>query len=682
MIIEDIKEVFNKSNNELDSSTFSELLGIEKEQAEEILKQGCVHNILFEPIREKYSLISQFSQENVKEFQEFLNRFFSDVGAVGEIKRYADVPVSPVSEIQIKKPVYDGIEKISYSPLEINKIFKIYIAKIGEGHSDIFIITNPNENLFLGLNELRLKKMNFLDLRKIAQNKNILPDVNILLTRSQREKLKNKYGELDLEKLIIGDEIFFFKKIPATSDENLIEVVKKFGFDKINNDFLEENSILDKSLKYIWRINLLNFGNKCQPEISKYNNHSILITNTKTGKSTHYNKISDLKFDSAKSAGLIGFSTADRTNEGSLNNQYQMAVLDDFASANYEKEILDNLPSILENGKALISKGKEKNLTKCSSIFSLTTNSNPKSSEKDLMLEFSKIITKLSETPQRLGSRFGLVLFGNKFLAVKSKGETEFLREDIKINEFITKQIFEKLSVFAGKLIEKEDVQKFLEKENNEYKKLIEEILKNGSLFGDLRDFWKSTIAGYRHQNGFALKQGIVDYFIHNNEKLIEILKGEEVGIEDIKEILEYSKENLKQLNDLNLKSLRNLAQVSQSEKEYLKNRFKGIKQDYLKELVKATFKLLREKPNKRSQTIKINELEDYLDKNSKWYGSPSKILEKIPQNLERINREISIFELELLKQEEEIFIQIYDRALEISYTKLGENGEFGENGE
>jgi len=683
MKIEEIQQVFEDCKNELKPTTFASLLGIEIEKAEEILKQGEVFSVFFEPIKNKYSLISPLPKENVKEFQEFLDKFFSDVGAVGKIKIYSDIPITPESEIKIQKQVYDGIETKNFSPLEINKVFKIYQGKIGEGHKNIFIIIESQENLFGGLNDLRLKKINYLDLKRLAQEKEILPEPSLFLTKKQEDKLKKIYGELNLEILIQKDEILVFKKIQATSADNLIEAIKTLSFEKILNDFLEENSTLDKNLKYVWRKNNLTFGNKCNPEFSKYNDHEILETNTKTGKTTQYEKASpELKFDSGTASGLVGFSTADITNEGSINSQFKKVILDDFAQANYQKEILDNMPTLLENGRMLITKGKQKNLTKCSSAFSLTTNPNPKATEKELMLEFSKILRRLTETPQRIGSRFALTLFGNDFKPVQSKEKIEFSKKDINVNNLIAKQIFFGISNFAGELLENEEIIVWLEKENSEYKKLITEILKNGTLFGDLKDYWKSTIGGYRHQRGFSLKQGIIDYFINNKKNLIGLLKGEMEPLQ-VKEILNFAEENLNQLNDLNLMSLRNLSQVSQSEKDYLKSRFEGLKQEYLKAILKAVFKMLREKPDKRGTLITISEIGDFLESKS-YYSAPSKILEKLPQNLDRINREISIFGIEVLEREDIKMIQIYKNALEMAFslTKSWEDGENGEDGE
>ena len=593
---------------------------------------------------------------------------------VKEVNSYNDIPINPEIKLNINSLIFEGIEKINLSPLKINRIYRIFNATLGKGHSKIFIITNPNENLNQGFQDLRLRKIDFNDLYKsyCKEKDFLLPNKKNIFNK---ETIK-KYAEDDLKSFEIFEkefekhksQTFFYEKIEATTNSSIIKAIKNFGFEKLLNNFIFENGSIDNNLYYVFRIGMLNFGNEYHKEVSKYNNHNLIITNTKTGKTTQLEKQTELKYDSATGSRLLGYSTGERSFEGDIQQQYKQIVLDDFSSANYQKEILDCLPSILENGKSLIGKGKKKILTECSSTFTLTTNSNKAIGEQELVLEFSKILNKLSETPQRIGSRFACVLFGNDFEEAITK-DFILTKKEIEINKFLVKQIFEILSEFLITLKENLEIEKFLETKNSKWENLIQNISKNEkNFYGELRDFWESTKAGDRHHRGFALKQGVIDFFLDNEEKIILLIENKlELTQEDKKKIIKLSEENLERLNDLNFQSLRNIIKAQKSEAEYNNLRFKDLTL-YVKELINATYKLIIDKPKEREKLIPFSMLNDYLDKNNTRYSNQARLLQAIPKKYQRINRDLKIFHMELLDKQGVFFIQTHKGILDNAY--------------
>jgi len=609
---------------------------------------------------------------------------------IKEVNCYEDIPINPETSLNIFNPLFEGVEKISLNPLQVSKRYKIYKAIFGIGQNPIFIITKPNEFLNQGFQDLRLRKIDFEDLFKFyCQGKNsLLPDKNKVFEK----EILNKYAEEGLSTIDIFKKeferykkrAFFYEKIKPTTNSNLIKAIQKMSFDKMLKDFILENGQIDKRLQYAFRVGLLNFGNEYHKGVSKYNNHNLIITNTKTGKSTQLEKQTKLKYDSATANRLLGYSTGEKSFEGDIQGQYKQIVLDDFSSANYQKEILDSLPSILENGKSLIGKGKKQILTECSSQFTLTTNSNKAIEEKQLVLEFVKIINRLSETPQRIGSRFSCVLFGNDFEEAQTK-EFYLSKKEIEINKFLVEQIFEELSEFFIKLLDNSEIEKFLESKNLNYRETIQGVSRNEhNFFGELKDFWESTISGDRHQRGFALKQGLIDYFIENQEKLVLLLENKlEFSKQDINKIIELSEENLDRLNDLNFQSLRNIIKAQKTEGDYLNLRFKGLRQEYLKAIIKGLYKLIRSSPEQRKELIPLIMLNDYLDKTEPVYNRIGKVQEKLPKNLDRLNKDLRIFGFELFEKDETILIQTHNEILEFSYKiKLGTTGTTGTNEE
>lgn len=605
---------------------------------------------------------------------------------IKEVNCYEDIPINPETSLNIFNPLFEGVEKISLNPLQVSKRYKIYKAIFGIGQNPLFIITKPNEFLNQGFQDLRLRKIDFEDLFKFyCQGKaSLLPDKNKIF---DKETL-SKYAEEGLSTIEIFKKefekhkkrAFFYEKIKPTTNSNLVKAIQKMSFDKMLNDFILENGHIDKRLQYVFRAGLLDFGNEYHKGVSKYNNHNLIITNTKTGKSTQLEKQTKLKYDSATANRLLGYSTGERSFEGDIQGQYKQIVLDDFSSANYQKEILDSLPSILENGKSLIGKGKKRILTECSSQFTLTTNSNKAIEEKELVLEFVKIINRLSETPQRIGSRFACVLFGNDFEEAQTK-EFNLSKKELEINKFLVEQIFEELSEFFIKVLDNPEIEKFLESKNSNYRETIQGVSRNErNFFGELKDFWESTISGDRHQRGFALKQGLIDYFVENQEKLVLLLENKlEFSKQDISKIIELSEENLDRLNDLNFQSLRNIIKAQKTEGDYLNLRFNGLRQEYLKAIIKALYKLIRSSPEQRKELIPLIMLNDYLDKTDEIYHSISKVQQKLPKNLDRLNKDLRIFGFELFEKDETIFIQTHNEIIDFAYKiNLGNLGKMG----
>lgn len=599
---------------------------------------------------------------------------------VDKVKTYSEIPINEEMLLQIGKLAYEGVETTSLNPYIISKKYKIYKSKFGEGNATIYVVTKPSDHLSFGEEGLRLKKIDYKTfIEKYCEGKEFLaPNPKTLF--GDRFKVGKDEEELTLKQIFEKQETlpFFFEKIKPTTINNVIKAVEEIGFSKMLKDYHCENGKIDTTLEYIFRINRLNFGNECSSYLAKYNPHSLVVTNTKTGKSTQLEKQTPLKYDSGTSRRLLGYSTGDKSYEGDLHNKYQLVVLDDFTGVNYENEILDNLPSILENGKARIGKGKKTITTLCSSTFTLTTNSKRELGGNELVLEFIKILNRLSGTLQRIGSRFGLIVFGNEFK--KAQFDKYVLsKKEIKVNGYLIEQIFEDINNFILELLDNRKIEKFLEDKNENYEKLMNSILLQRKLIGELREFWESTIDANRHQKGFALKQGVIDYFIDNNDKLILLLKNELVlEDEDIDKIVKFSKENLNFLNDINLKSLRKIISISDSEREYLTIRYEGLS-GYEKALVSAVMKLLRSKPQTEENLLPLISVGAFLDKEGRYYAV-SRIKEKLPNRLERVSRNLETFGIELVKIDHDIFIQINQTSKKVSRGwDFGENGENGE---
>ena len=186
--------------------------------------------------------------------------------------------------------------------------------------------------------------------------------------------------------------------------------------------------------------------------------------------------------------------------------------------------------------------------------------------------------------------------------------------KDIKVNEILFKEICKYINDFLLKIYEEMEIQAFLEDPDYKFKETIVNSTKDFSLLPEVRDFWNAFIEGYRHQNGFALRQGVMDFFLKNEKELLGLLEGKNIiNKKNIEKIIELSKENKNRINDLNYQSLLQMIKGAEAKAEYISQRFDGLKQDYLKTIIRATSKLINEKPDQRTKPIPLKFLEPYL---------------------------------------------------------------------
>ena len=340
--------------------------------------------------------------------------FFQEKVEVEEIKRYSDIPINPSSKIDVRKKTYDGVKVLSRNPILVSqRLFSMYKFNLGSGHKPNYLIIKNSKNINLGEQDLCVGSLAFENFKErfCFEDKTLFPSKEIFGLK-----------EIGFEEFYKGDgKDLFFELHKPMNVENIGSAIKKFGFGKIVEDFLNMNAKLDKNLSYSFRAIRLNFGNKVNPPMQKYSAHTLMMTPTKTGKTTIAEK-STKKYDMGKSARLLGYSTSDRTFEGDLNNESEPISLDDFNTNTYEPDLLDSMPGILENGLSRIAKGKRTLLTKNSSGFLITGNMEKRGrTTGEMLIEFSKIINKLTHSGQRMGSRFGFVFFRDDTESVKIK---------------------------------------------------------------------------------------------------------------------------------------------------------------------------------------------------------------------------------------------------------------------
>ncbi len=556
----------------------------------------------------------------------------------------------PQHEVVIEKLIAEPTLIEDETFLSFRKVCRIYKVCLGLHSQYVYLITKEKKEL--GTQTLCLKKLDYEEIEELLNGAE-LPSPKLF-------GLKEKEN-ISWRSIIQDGLVRFYKELDPIPFSVCLEFAKKYGLNNLIEDFLCENSEIDEGIKLIYKSQLLDYGS-LKPELQKYSPHCIIITNTKCGKTYIGRKVCGLAFDSATSSNLLGFSTAEKTAKGSIDEQYDAVLLDDFSTTAYPEAFLDALPSLLEQGESRIGKGKQSLLTRSSSSFILTTNASRKSELYDLMLEFNKIITGLSKMQERIGSRFACVYF-NPHAKEVSNTKSRLSNKDIKMNKIIVEVLFKYFSKIFSYLFENDEVVKWLNTPIPNYIERVKILCEKGSVIPEVSEFWVSHASGYRHIKGMALRLGFLEWLSENLEIIEKNFENFEFTEEMIKEILEKTEDYLTQVISLNLNSLTRLIDVSIDLSEFYKIQFNNLRQGYLKVLIASFVCYLRENPEAKIVPFEglekyIKEVATALGKGLEMYKFLSKLKQKL-QNLKRINAILSDFGLGIHKKKDAIFLEV-----------------------
>jgi len=314
--------------------------------------------------------------------------------------------------------------------------------------------------------------------------------------------------------------------------------------------------------------------------------------------------------------------------------------------------------SIMEIGKSKIGKGcRSLNIYTSSP---LTFCSNPEeavTTPADLMLLYDKFISNFSSRPQAIGSRVAMVLFGNNFEKVSST-PIKLSKEVKETNKAIVEAICSTINQMAGKIVNEDNILQWLKKPLPEYNKVIDGILKGSNPLQHVKDFWSAQKEAYRHLRGAALKQAVLDFSIEHPEHFL--LDGEY----DVETILDLADEHVNNIVHLNTQSLRSMLEAKAAVTEYLLNRFEALSPDYLKVLTALVCKFLKDSTQKVGDNIPLIQVGSCFETLSEKfkvgsYTYYSKLEQKIPENLDKINRKTKLFGYEVLEVKNEILVRL-----------------------
>jgi len=561
--------------------------------------------------------------------------------------------------------------------------YQIYAFKFGAGlNKEFYLFASPFQNYNLGESEFPLRKLKTVE-GSVEFLSEHWPEKKILLSICKEHSIPTTEGEGKEKRNLEVPEIieniaerqqknpFLFTETPGVPLKEL-KKLKPEDWQEILADYLNEGYEKDPIIELTYKSDLPQPNpEKIKPKYYQpYNSNEMIYTNSKTGKTSTAKKTGVL-VETATPSNLLGFSTAQETNEGSLNNQTKTLTLDEVQEEQKE-EAYSGLSTYLETGECEVRKGKAK--TNVRGYASVRFQGNPKLINDELYAEvngqltleaetlfqrFTDCLQIISKNNQAFGGRIGFFVFRTDLKTAKRKKSISL--KTLEKNAAIVETVFNEIKDSYTDLYFNETVLDWLNKGfSSGYSTALQHIEKKATLL-PIKEFVEGhrTLA-FKHLRGKALKLAVVD-------KALDFLNGNP----SIEELLELAEEYVKELEETNLSSFSALVDVAsknEAMQEYLKKEFEGLPL-HLKIVFKALHKYLEE--NSESESVVIGVLKNYFE--DKGTFSEAEILRRTTKNLMLTNKKLRKFGLTLSGTGEEAILSLKNKE---AFNSVGEVGE------
>jgi len=440
----------------------------------------------------------------------------------------------------------------------------------------------------------------FIKILEDLRNKDIVEFNNIIkiiegfiktFNGSLPKDLKAYFEDLKREDKILNKEVYLtklkekislyklFKKVVPTfriedykpDPEDMIEDISE-----VIDVALTEGYIVERDIVLISKLHSFKTSTNDNHDLMAWQPHSIVITNTKAGKTTTFQNAGAEGGESINTtpANLLGYSTAQESYEGSLSEIPTSFLFDEFQDlieGENKRSVLKSLLNILEKGKTTIRKGMREVITEYNNSIIFVANPKPTikkdyfqyQDERDLIVEkTARLLSALSENANALGSRIGVFYYNPELKpAIESKTKGELTKEEIEKARDIFNQIKNELSKIFEDLITLgfgREIRDSAEKVLEGFWKFLEE--KSKKIYDEyFYTFIKGLERAERRLIGGAIKLALQDPYIislvlhkkhiEDKEGFLEVLK--EVVLEKtLPEIIRLNKESLDRLTN------------------------------------------------------------------------------------------------------------------------------------
>jgi hypothetical protein len=465
------------------------------------------------------------------------------------------VEINEKVPVTVEEKIFEQFEEGDM--LSGKKDFNLYKIRKGEGHPPKILFTDPKTELSEGEKEIYLKKTDYSEW-----------DLGLRGEKIAKEELEmGEDGSLTSECF----EIVF----PASKKdiESLLLELDSEDIRELIDLYLTGNgsAILDTQLLYILRPYLLKHDKlSIDPEQAMPSNpHALIYTNPYVGKSTTFGKIGK-KADYCTPAKVLGWSGADNSSRGSLDGLTEALGIDELNESGRDEKFLKRgfLP-LMRDGKYKAEQGHGVATETWSPLVFM---SNPKESgmEDSLVHRFRDSLLILSDNYGALGSRTGVIMYGEDFEPVENSSGDYQKAQDL---GKAVSTIFQLAKVAYSNLVKKKEVQEWLNQEfPDNYEEEVERRSEDLQL-REVRKFWREHLNASTHTRGHALRNACLDYI---NQLVIDEIEA------DVEEILESAEDHFERLIQINLDSLEKISS--------------SIDQKVMEDLVKRTLDDLQPK--------------------------------------------------------------------------------------
>jgi hypothetical protein len=475
----------------------------------------------------------------------------------------------PVVKFQVLKEFYLHInKKFEDGVVDIEPIYKLWLAKWGTGNKPFLILTNHIKDLELGDSKACLKIQNENELFRYFIEKGISEEILRKLCNEFNVKVVEKEGKIDLTQTLISflKSCEIYRTTIPISDDYLKELIENPEMlEREIYFYITENCEKDPKMIFWAKTCLVKISDSLEDyKLERFRGHAFIVKNPKSGFSTFALKCGKV-VDYSTAASVRGYCDSQgNIKHGTFHGQFGSLVFDQ--AEKYPELILDFATTPMENGIQFVESAARKITNLGAPKISIIMNAGKEiATPSDMIEAVDKILSKLTTTPEAHGSRFGLIIFDNNLKQVKENFEPE---ESIKNNALIIESIFEYIAPKVSEIYHLPKIQEWLNKPIEDYRENVLELVKNFPtvIFGErCKIFWEDHAkSGYKHMRGVALEAAIVDC-------VSEIAKANQITEELEKMLIEKAEENLEIVKSINLDSLRKMIEITEETEKTIK---------------------------------------------------------------------------------------------------------------
>ena len=467
------------------------------------------------------------------------------------------------TEIELNPSTQFKVEELEQEILDIarnsqglvskKRQWNLYKIKLGDGsEQDELNLVSPPE-------------------RKLPEGRCWKP-IRFLKQKDDQEIFKDLYRGMDIDKpldnFLHAAEGEYFVLADSISEKSK-EMIRKMSNDQLKElvyTYLDDGQDYDPKIRKIMYPLIVEHSREdiSPDQVVRKAPHLLMLTNSSVGKTFIARKVG-IRRDSASLSGLIGFASADRVQEGELDQAINAQLIDEFTRDKKSEETGSGLLSIMEIG---IYNNTQAGVNLRTELYApLAFMTNPEKDREALSREdegddfsifleaFNESIRDLGGNFAALGSRFGVVLFDENLKPAEGNSLPRDKRRKL---ESLVNWIIDEIAPHYSKL--EEECDWIEEPFSKDYQEEVEQLSQSISFEPEFHSFWKSHLEAYRHTKGLALRAAAL-------ENLSDLLNNSY----SVEEITEDAKNHLEQFKQINRESL--LGMINTTSEEDAKQR-------------------------------------------------------------------------------------------------------------